>query len=276
MVWRGRWVGVLMGVGPALGADPWADTVISYNSGTTPTPGYVDFNAALGEPTRFSGVNSPFGANVVSPFSPPFWTDELVSIGEGGHLVVRFDEPLADAATHAFGVDLLIFGNGGFVDFDFPNGRTSPDLPPQTFGMDAEMRVAVSADGSDWFEYPDNFLEGFFPTLGYLDGGPFDANPGALLSDFRRPVDPNLKLNDFSNRSLAEIRGLYAGSGGGTPVDLAVSGLSEVRFVRIRVLDDGDPGTALNVEIDALSAVPEPTTLTALSLLSIGVLSRRR
>jgi hypothetical protein len=271
-IWAAAWAA--MGIAQAA-VNPWADAVMSYDSGTTPHPGgYTSSAAALGEPTRFAGVTSPFGASVVSPFAPAFWTDELVSIGEGGHLLVRFDEPLTNDPSHAFGIDFIIFGNGGFEETDFPNGQTS--VEPRTFGMDPVMRIAISEDGANWFEYPDAFVEGFFPAQGYLDGGPFDTTPGTLPSDFQWPVNPALTLADFSDVSLAEIRALYDGSGGGTGIDISASGFDEVHFVRISVLDDGNADLDQNVEIDAFSTVPEPSTLAAFGFLSIGVLSRRR
>lgn len=232
--------------------DPWADRVIRYVPGSRPVPGYTNPLTAIGSPERFTGEGQ--FPSVVSVFSPPFGVDEIVSIGEGGSLVMEFDEPILDDPGHPFGVDLIAFGNGGFVDVEFPNGRVG--TPPQTFGVDA-MRVLISADAVNWFDLGE-FAEGFFPTQGYLDGGPYDPRPGRVPSDFTRPVNPALRLGDFSGATYNRVLELYAGSGGGTPIDIGPSGLRAVRFVRIDVLDDGDPNTDLNAEIDAFATVPEP------------------
>ncbi len=76
----------------ALLTNPFADSVISYDAGTSATDGYTDPTAAIGEPTRFTGEG--VWPSVVSQFNPPFMTNELVSIGIGGELVISFNEPV--------------------------------------------------------------------------------------------------------------------------------------------------------------------------------------
>ena len=79
-------------VTPAL-ADNWATQVVSYDPGTNPASGYTNSAAALGEPTRFTGVGVFPGA--VTPFNPPFLNTEIVSLGTGGSLVVGEQSPEA-------------------------------------------------------------------------------------------------------------------------------------------------------------------------------------
>ncbi|MCA9243097.1 MAG: hypothetical protein KDA32_04015 [Phycisphaerales bacterium] len=264
------------GIAPVLGsADPWADRVTRYDPGSNAQFGYDNPLVAIGQPERSTFETTGGGAftSVVSPFNPAFETNEIVSIGEGGSLTVEFDEPITDSPAHPFGVDLIIFGNGGFIDDDFPHGRAS--APIGTFGMDA-MRVLVSDDGTNFVDLGLH-TEGLFPAMGYLDGGAYDAVPGQVPTDFTRPVDPALTLNDFKGLSLAQIRALYDGSGGGTGIDIAGSGLSAVTHVRIEAPDDGDPGKTSNVEIDAFAAVPEPGAAAMwLALTYLGVAFRRR
>lgn len=250
--------------------DPWADAVVSYDPGETPASGFTDPSAALGEPSRFT--DDPSFPSVVSIFSPPFLPEQIVSVGEGGWLVVEFFEPIVDDPGHRFGIDLIVFGNGGFIDTDFPNGRIGD--PPGTFGLD-DLYLSFSPDGHTWVDYPTVLTEGLFPTQGYLDSGPFDGEPGSVPTDFTRPVDPTLTLEDFAGLSLDEALALYDGSGGGTPVDLGLTGLSEARFVRVFMPDDGDPTTSRNVEIDGFAAVPEPAAL-LLVLVPLGAAVTRR
>lgn len=241
---------VLLCAVPVASAAPWASSVESYAPGTTPAAGFTDPNVALGSPERFTGEGS--FPSVVSPFNPAFGTDEIVSIGEGGHLTLRFDAPITNDPAHPFGIDLILFGNTGFADSQFPDGVASD--PVFAFGLD-DAFIEVSADGSSWAPLG-TVQTGRFPTDGYLDSGPFDATAGSVLSDFQTPVDPSLTLANFDGLSLAQIRALYAGSGGGTPIDIASSGLSVVEYVRVSVPDDLDPTTSLNAEVDALSVVP--------------------
>src|SRR2546423_2115602 len=67
----------------------YAAQVISYTAGTTASSGFTTTpSAAIGEPERFSGETSSF-PSVVSPFSPPFLSSEVISIGEGGQITLR-------------------------------------------------------------------------------------------------------------------------------------------------------------------------------------------
>lgn len=246
------------------GQDPWADTVIGFDRGMDPVDGYDDPQTTLGSPERYTGEAS--FAGVVSIFNPPFGDDELFSLGTGGHLTVAFDEPVVNDPAHAFGIDLIVFGNGGFIDSQFPDGVIGS--PPGLFGTDP-MRVSVSENGTDFVSLGD-FTEGFFPTQGYRDADPFDPDPGDVPTDFTRPVDPALTVSDFDGLTLAQALDLYDGSGGGTPIDIAASGLDEIRFVRVEATEPG-----VNVEIDGFAAVPEPATL-LLSVLGCSVALRRK
>lgn len=254
-----------------LASDPWATHLVSYDPGTTPAFGYTDASTALGSPERFTGEGFGF-PSVVSVFSPAFGTDELTSIGEGGHLVVSFDRTIRDDSGNPYGVDLNIFGNAGFVDDDYPNGRATD--PATTFGVKSFVQLSVSADGVNYVALG-TFNDGFFPAQGYLDGGPYDTSPGTQLSDFLKPVNPALALGDFDGKSLAEIRSLYDGSGGGTPIDIAASGLSSVRYVRLDVPDDGDPNTSLHAEVDGFAVVPEPGMCTCFVFFVLSCARRR-
>lgn len=260
---------ISMGVTSEILANPYASSVVSYTAGTTPVAGYTSPTVALGEPERMTGEG--FGIpGVVSMFNPPFGTDELVSIGEGGQITLEFNTPILDSPANLFGADFILFTNAGFADTNYPNGQI--DNPPGFFGVDDAL-VEVSADGSNWFTVSTNLADGLFPTQGFLDGGPFDVAAGSVPTNFQKPVDPSLTVADFAGLTYADALALYDGSGGGTPVDIASTGLSSVNFVRISVLDDSNALTSLNFELDAISGVPEPMTL---GLLSLGLLGRRR
>lgn len=252
----------------ALGQTPWAVEVVSFDAGSTGVMGFDDPFTALGEPERFTGEGVFPG--VVSPFNPPFGTDEIVSIGEGGHLTVRFDRPINNDGSHLFGVDLIIFGNGGFIETDFPNGVVGD--PPGMFGLDA-AHLELSVDGVDFVD-AGMFTEGFAPSMGFIDSGPFDETPGDVPTDFTRPLDPRLVLDDFAGLDMDGIRALYDGSGGGTSIDVSglAGGDSGFLFARISIADDDDPNTSLNAEIDGFAVVPAPAGVIAFG----GLLAIRR
>lgn len=241
----------------ASAADPFADQVVSYTPGTNAAPGFLDPATSLGSPERVTGELAGFPGNV-TPFNSPFGTDELVSIGQGGSLTVAFDEPIVDRASNEFGVDLIIFGNGFFI---FDQGGVGGLFDEGPFS------VSVSADGINFFEVGTDFSDGFFPTLGFQDSvDPFGAD-GSVPTDFTKPVDPSLTVNDFTGLDVAGISALYNGSGGGIPIDISGTGLTEASFVRIDVTADISP------EIDAFAAVPEPTTA---AIFAVGLMFIRR
>jgi len=248
-------------------AGAFAVQVVDYDPGSNPSSGYTNPAVALGEPERMTGEGFGF-PGVVSIFSPPFGTDEIVSIGGGGHLTLRFDAPAVDDPGNLFGVDLIVFGNAGFIDANFPNGEIGD--PAGLFGADGG-EVQVSTDGVNFLTIDAATADGLFPTQGWLDAGPFDPTPGVEPTDFFRPVDPSLTLDDFSGLTYAEALALYDGSGGGAPIDIGATGLTSVEYLRIVV-----PAGGTNVEIDAAAAIPEPACLWLMCLAALALRRGRR
>jgi len=245
--------------------DPWADEVVEHDFGSGGGDGFDDPTTVLGSPERFTGEG--VFPSVVSPFSPPFGTDEIVSIGAGGFITVAFDQPVLNDSLNPYGIDLIVFSNTGFIDQNFPNGVVGG-----VFGNDGGT-IEVSADGVDWRLIENVPANGLFPSLGYLDSGPYDETPGDVPSDFTRPVDPSLTLEDFMGLPYEEVLALYDGSGGGTGVDIGSVGLEEIRFVRIAYSGNE------NIEIDGFSdvaAVPGPGALAILGLAGAAGRGRRR
>jgi hypothetical protein len=265
----GRTIGSLLSCGWLLAAavaqagDPWADQVVSYDAGSGAEPGYTDPQVALGAPERFTGEGEYPGA--VTPFNPPWLPDEVVSVGAGGSLVVHFDEPITDDPGHLFGVDLIIFGNGSFLDSDWPNGRVGG------LWEEGPFVVSISDDGANWIELPGEHYDAMFPPLAYLDlNGPYDPDPGSIPSDFTRPVDPDLTYADFADRTFSEIVALYDGAGGGIPLDIGAAGVSEASYVRVDVM-----AGATSPEFDAFATVPETASGAFLCALIVARAFRR-
>lgn len=255
-------------------ADIFATSVLSYDQGTNAVAGYTDASTALGSAERFTGEGVfPSG---VTPFNPAFGTDELVSIGSGGHLTLGFDATITNSASHAYGIDLIVFSNSGFLDTSWSDADPDNDGTglvgnnPFVFGAGGEATIQVSQNGTDWFTASITTLD-LFPTLGYSDyTSTTPAALGAAESDFSRAMDPSLTLDDLANLSFAEIVALYDGSGGGIGIDIASSGLDSASYVRFL----NDSGEAF--EIDAVAVVPAPGVLFMLGLGGIFATPRRR
>ncbi len=242
---------VILGINssdPFLWADPWADSVVGYSSGSNPTPEFTNPSVSLGEPTHHS---TAFGGFPVTPFSGAAGVNELVSLGEGGELTVRFDVPVTDDPNNPFGIDLLIFGNSFFNLGSFNNDHT--DLATGSTASEGGI-ISLSADGINFVVVPGVDADGRFPTLGFSDIAiPFPAT-ASIPTDFTKPVDPSF---DVTGLNTAAIVAGYDGSGGGVGIDLAMVGLSQITHVRIT----NPLGSGLTPEIDGFAdvrAIPEP------------------
>lgn len=233
----------------------FADSVLSYNPGTGFAKefgtglGFTNVSSVLGEPSRV--IPGEFGGPV-DPFNPPYLRDQVLSIGTGGSLTVRFGTPILNSPSNPFGVDFIIFGNSGFTitNGNFSGGGITDGT---LFGANpGATRVSVSADNVTYFPLSPSLAPGvdtYFPTDG--------------AGDFSRPLNPLLRGTDFSGKDLAGLRSLYAGSGGGAGFDIGwardangqPANLSSISFIRVDVLGGAS-------EIDAMVAVPEPAPWT--------------
>jgi hypothetical protein len=219
--------------------------VLEYHPGSGAAAGFDQVSSVMGEPSRLTP--GEFGGPV-DPFSAPWQPGQLLSIGEGGSITLRFAQPVLNHPANPLGLDFLVFGSAAFVitNGDFTGGGLTDG---SLFGNNAgSTLVSVSADGASYFPL-DTSIAPSFDSLFPTDGS----------GDFTLPVDPSLDQTAFAGLGLAGIRGLYAGSAGGTGYDLAwardTSGnpisLDQIQFVRLDVLSD-------RAEVDALTAVPEP------------------
>src|ERR1043165_7556579 len=248
----------------AIAASPFSTSVVSYNPGTNPVSGYTNPLAAIGEPTRYTGVG--VFPSAVTPFNPPFLSSEIVSIGAGGSLVLQFDQPVVNDAANPYGLDLLIFGNSFYEDLDYPTGTAGGTISA------GHGLVDVSADGFNSLQVPGAPAHAELPPLGYADlTDPYATNPGNVLTDFTKPVNPAFNPVGLQ---FSQIAAAYNGSGGGSGVDIGAVGLPAIQFIRIR----NPVGSPETVEIDAVSdvsPVPVPGTGVVLGAAAL-VISRRR
>jgi len=263
----------------------YAIEVVSYDAGSTPQKEFgtnlpFDIEAsALGEPTRFTG-QPPF-EGAVTVFNPPFQRGELVSVGEGGHLVLRLSNYVLPQTG---GPEIGVFAHTGLIDTDYPNGQAGS--PAGAFGIDS-AQVDVSADGANWFSLGEVTFD--MPTNGYNDlTSGASSVPGSVPSDFQQPLLANLSDFDglpYFNASGPDIVDLLGGSGGGKWLDISATGLAQVGYVRFSVADNLDPDVGLSFELDAVSiargamgaaTVPEPSTIILLCLALMALHPTRR
>ena len=180
----------------------------------------------------------------VTPFRPAFMPSEIVSIGRGGELVIAFEEPIVDDASHPFGVDLIVYGNAMCGDIAYPGG-----VAGWVFAEGGSIDLSI--DGLTWFTVPNATADGGLPTLGWTDVAPYSTAPGTQPTDPALPIDPQINAESIAGMSWPELLAVYGNSAGGTRIDLADAGMTAARFIRIRVASDA----ASVPEVDAVVAV---------------------
>ena len=246
-------------------------SVVDYRSGTGFSPGYTNTTAAIGMPSR--ATSGDFGGPV-DPFSPPYTRDQLVSIGVGGSLTLRWDSPLKDAPENPYGMDFTVFGSTGFSLTNEFDANWNPIGKPATDGSlfnpnSGTQKMSVSSDGKTWYVLDparSPKVDHYYPT----DGS----------GDFGIPMSASLQPAEFSGKTLDQIRQLYRGSAGGTSFDLAWAldatgkpvSLTEASYLRIEVLS----GKADIDGFSMVSTVPEPQTWALMGSAMAGLWVWRR
>ena len=240
----------------------FATEVVSYTEGTDVPWDWLngdDFNdssTALGRPTAMTTGdedNIPETEAVpVVPVYPAFRAFEVVTIGNGGELVLKFNHRVADDENNPYGIDLIVFGNS-------PQSKQTPDWwrngNPESFFVGNEVHaepalVSVSQDGQTWYTFTGGpYADDFAATAGY-DWDEDNDVWGEELNP-TRPIDPALTPADFAGMSVAAMIDAYDGSAGGAGFDLAEVGLDWIQYVRV----SDNSGSSDASEVDAVADV---------------------
>lgn len=214
---------------------------------------FNDPTAALGRPTLNTtgdGWYVPLSTQVpIVPIGPAFRSFEVVSIGRGGSLTLKFSHAVANDRHNPHGVDFIVFGNAMQAIQSGPawrNGNPEDTVVTQaTYGEPGI--VSVSQDGVVWHTFSSGpYADTFAPTAGYRWDSVADAWAEEL--DPTRPVNPLLKVDGMN---VAQMIDAYDGSAGGTGFDIGVLGLDWIQYVRI----EDDPASMGTTEIDAVADV---------------------
>jgi len=209
--------------------------------------------SALGRPTLMTSGDGSYirlgEPVVVLPVAPAYRSFELVTVGNGGHLTLKFSHPVRDDRNNPYGVDFIVFGNsmqGVEAGSAWRNGNPEDVRVTNTCYTEPGI-VSVSQDGTNWCTFATGpYADSFAPTAGYR----WDSanNVWAQELDPTKPIDPQLTV---AGMTVAEMIDAYDGSAGGTGFDLADVGLDWIMYVRI----DDDPTSGATTEIDAVADV---------------------
>jgi hypothetical protein len=258
-------------------ANDFAEEMVSYQSGDGAGI-YVDPYTALGRPsidTDYLGSQRP-----VVPVFPQWLPTEIVTVGRGGHLILKFSQRVGDDENNPYGIDFIVFGNTLQLINSLNNWNYDDpcEADIETGIVNTEPAwISVSQDGVSWFTFENGpFGDSFAPTLGRIfdTNEPCDVYPGwnnlwwGQMTNPTIPLDPNLVPEDFEGVSLAEMCEVYGHSAGGTgfdindldPCDLAQitvdpnTGRRWIQYIKVESVAT-EPDDNLVPEIDAVSDV---------------------
>lgn len=274
-------------------ASDFATSVVNYVKGNGVGSDWIsgasfdNTTAALGRPTVdttgdgwFISMDSPVP---VVPCYAPSRAFEVVTIGEGGSLTVKFDHQVHNDPGNPYGMDFTIFGNAfqlaGGADGWSNGDPTKITMTSTLFANPAT--VSVSKDGTTWFTFSSGpEASGFAPTLGRVyDPAHPDGSIGAWNQWWGVPTDPTVPLDptatslSLGGLTVAQAAQLYGDSAGGTSFDIGGLGLDWIQYVRIDVPSGASAVTSVDAFAD-VAAVPEPASM-ALFLTGLGAAAAR-
>jgi hypothetical protein len=259
-------------------SNDFASEVVDYVQGSGVGYDYLSLDyynnpqTALGRPTLETTGDGWYIPEDVSmpvvPVYPPFRAFEVVTIGNGGKLVLRFNHKVSDDENNLYGIDFIVFGNARWRISS--EGSWTLQSNPETVTVDSGFFrepgiVSVSQDGVNWYAFSNGpYADDFAPTASYQWD---DVNDvwGRELNP-TRPVDPNLTPANFNGKSIAEIIEIYNGSAGGTGFDLkwlapndyqalTIDPNTGQRWIQYIKIEDDAGGTSVTTEIDAIADV---------------------
>ncbi len=221
---------------------------------------YGDPTAALGKPTTwvrdtFNGGPSQavaasliYGAFGTSPTGQPL----VVTILSGGQLTLEFNPVIEDSPANPYGLDFIVYGNSFLGATQSGKWNTDLEVAKVTSGPDfiEPSPISVSPDGLQWYTYPLSSTQSgdaYFPTQPFQYD--FDHHGWGRESSWSRPVPPWVTRSSLTGLTVAQAIALFKGSAGGCAFDLAPSGFSWIRYVRI---------TGTGGEIDGLARTAPP------------------
>jgi hypothetical protein len=226
---------------------------------------------ALGRPTLETtgdGTSiNPAEAVPLVPVYPAFRAFEVVTVGNGGHLTLKFNHRVSDDEKNLYGIDFIIFGNAKQTSVQpWTNGNPEDvTVSGSIFSEPGIVSVSQTGDVNDWYYFPSGpYADTFAPTAAYEWDDVNDCWAEEL--DPTRPTDPNLSASAMGGKTVAEMIALYVGSAGGTGFDLedlepndyaalAVDPNTGRKWIQCVRIEDNPDSPIETTEIDAVADV---------------------
>ena len=263
------WLAVLVVCGAALLAmrtpadDRFAARWVSYDHLGGGLYGSPD--AILGRPTTWitepGGPGVPAGTYACSMVygawnTAPDGSYVVTTIGNfnnTGQIIVEFDKPICNDPANWYGLDFIVYGNSAFVSTGYVSYNTDMEIYRinNYASITAEsVSVSVSPDLVHWYDYPSPVADNYWPANAFAWNRQTHAWADQL--DPTKPVDSSLGPGDFGGLYVADAIDLYKGSAGGTTFDLAPSGFSSIRYIKL---------SSNGGEVDAIARVSRPLSI---------------
>lgn len=247
------WISAVSLTGFASAQDFASQVVAASGLGTNTF--YNNPLAILGQPTSWNRdtVNGGTAQQVASSVvygawqSDPGGANTVCTIPSGGSVTVSFDTPILDDPQNWFGKDFIVFGNSFFTNSAgvITANSNFDNILISTGNLFVEpVTVSVSPDGIAWYTYASPTSDGYWPTQAFAWDPVNHQFAGSQV--WTKPVNPNLQPSDVVGKTVAQVIGLYQQSAGGTAYDLAPSGFTSIRFIRL---------TSNGGEVDGISRV---------------------
>jgi len=221
-------------VAQVLAADPWADYVVEFNQ----TIGQHVGNPQFSDPQKSLGPPSGAGTSMQNNSS-------VVSLGQGGHIVLGFDQPVLDDSLNPEGYDFIVFGNAFWLSGDpHLNKFIEPAYVEIARDIDQNQQYQPEIDGPFYLLLPPSTaptdlrptqIGGGYSSIGDTGdtitslGGYADISPTLILGDLdgdnedtiaMDPVDfytvPDRHSDPFDTSTWV----IDPGSGGGDAFDI--------------------------------------------------------
>jgi len=219
---------------------PYAAEVVEFVQGPGAAAGYDNPQVVVGEPPSVAGAGSGWESPVTIT-SAPWQGSEVVSLGDGGYITIKFDHKvLNNPAEVEYGIDLLIFGNSFFATDWAGDGTING-----TYFEPA--KIEVSQDGVNFYTVADVYADALYP---------YTASKG----DFVHATPAGIS---YMGRNPADVEADFGFGCGGAQVDIskAIGTSAELAWIQyVRVTDiAGDSGIADVVGF--ADVVPEPAAI---------------
>jgi hypothetical protein len=191
---------ILLSAASVWASDPWADYVVEFNQTIGQHVGdeaLSDSTAALGAPNYRGEYDSQ--------------TYAILSLGQGGHIVLGFDQPVIDDRLNPEGYDFIVFGNAMWHGGTFGYKWIEP----------AYIEIAQDVDGNKMY---DSQIDGPFylllppykrpAELAPTQVTEFDTDPYNFFGDTGNTVTPlagyaditpSLRLGDIDADNVVEV-----------------------------------------------------------------------